>query len=488
MIKEKIEKTIKKWNEDLIPMFFFYILAHGGILSLGNAVYWDDWAYFGANRIDILNDFSQAGSFLNYSAWIHISLLNGVGPWSYKIATFLCFYFSGVFFYWILQRDMHFEKETALIIAILYLIVPLNIARVAAINFIYTLSVFFFMFAWWRMAASKWVPLLFFGLAFNTQSLLVFYALPISFLYLRENYKHNFVKFIKDKFEYLLLPFVWFALKLFYFKPYGDYAGYNEGYAISHAMTSIGMQISDFTKFVREDFISIKNLGATFIVVMPIYWFLYFKKYDIKLRFNQFLYMLSFGVIVLILGCFPYWILGITPTFWEWTSRHQLLMPFAFSLILAAVLGITIESMRKLLLSSLFALFISMNVLNYHDFYKDWDKQRQLIQLMSKSELIKNSTLIIFDDKTENAIRRGFRFYEWSGLLNQAYPFSGERLGLPIGQVVAYESGLLDRYLNSYYTSRFYVKLSAKNAPIIEILEKDGKLVLEDKVIGFNAN
>jgi hypothetical protein len=488
MIKEKIEKTIKKWNDDLIPMFLIYILSHGMILGLGNAIYWDDWAYYGADRIDVLNDFSQAGSFLNYAAWIHIGLLNGAGPWSYKIATFFCFYFSGVFFYWILQRDMNFERRAALLIAILYLIVPLNIARVAAINFIYTLSVLFFMYAWWRMPTSKWLPLLFFGLAFNTQSLLVFYALPIFFLYFRENYAYNIVKFIKDNFYYLLLPFVWFAFKTFYFKPYGDYSGYNEGYAFSHAVTSIGMQISDFIRFVKEDLISIKNLGVFLVVVVPIYCFLYFKNCDIKLRFPQSFYMLALGLVILVLACFPYWILGITPTFWEWTSRHQLLMPFGVSLILMAMLGIAIRSVQKILLSTLLALLISMNILNYYDFYKDWNKQNQLIELMSRSELIKNSTLIIFDDKTPNAIRRGFRFYEWSGLLNQAYPFGGKRFGLPISQVAAYESGVLDRYLNSYYTSRFYIKRSAKNAPIVEILKKDGEFVLNVKSNGLSTD
>jgi hypothetical protein len=489
MIKEITKNLIKKWNEDLILMFIFYVLAHGLILVLGNAIYWDDWAYFGADSKDILNDFSQAGSFLNYGAWIHIGLLNEIGPWSYKIATFFCFYFSGVFFYWVLQRDMHFEKQIALMISVLYLIIPLNIARVASINFIYTLSVFFFMYAWWRMGASKWVSLLCFGLAFNTQSLLVFYALPIFFLFSQEKYSHNFNNFIKDNFEYLILPFVWYLLKLIYFKPYGEYAGYNEGYALSHVATSIGMQISDFTKFVGNDLISIANSGATFLIAVPIFWFLYInKKFDHKLRATQFLYMLSLGLIMLILGCFPYWILGITPTFWEWTSRHQLLMPFGFSLILAAILSIVVGLTRKALLSSFFALFIAMNILNYYDFYKDWIKQRQLIQLMSKSELIKNSTLILFDDKTPNAIRRGFRYYEWNGLLNQAYPHDGNRLGLTISQVVDYESGVLDKHLNSYYTSRSYVKLSAKNALVIKFLEKDGEVVMEAGVIGIHAN
>lgn len=488
MNKEKTKKLIKKWSEDLIPMFVLYTLAHGWILVLGNAIYWDDWVYFGANRMDILTDFSQAGSFLNFSAWIHIGLLNVLGPWSYKIATYFCLYFSGVLFYWVLQRDMFFEKRTALLIAVLFLTVPLNIARVAAINFPSTLSVFFFMFAWWRMANSKWVSLIFFFFAFNTQSLLVFYTLPILSQYARGGYKFNFLKYIRENLEYLCLPFVWFALKLVYFRPYGDYANYNEVYEFSHAASSVSMQISDFAKFVREDLISVKNLGRMAIFFLPIFLFLYVKKCNFGLSFKKALYIISLGFVVLILGCFPYWIVGLTPTFWEWTSRHQLLMPFAFSIMLAALVGILFGSIRKLIISLMLASFISINFSNYYDFHEDWVKQRQLIQLMSKSELIMNSTLIIFDDKTSNAIRRGYRFYEWNGLLNQAYPYSGARFGLPISQVAAYESGVLDKHLNSYYTSRSFVKIDAKNAPIVEILERDKVLVLEERSIGIHAD
>lgn len=488
MNQEKIKILLKKWSEDLIPMFVICALAHGMILFLGNAVYWDDWVYFGANRADVLSDFSQAGSFLNYAAWIHIALLNVLGPWSYKIATFFCIYFSGILFYWVLQRDMFFEKKIALLIAVLYMTVPLNIARVAAINFPYTLSVFFFMFAWWRMAYSKWVSLIFFFLAFNTQSLLVFYTIPILSQYVRGGYKFNFLKYIRENLEYLALPFVWFALKSFYFRPYGEYAGYNEVYAFSHAASSVRLQISDFAKFMREDLISIKNLGRATIFFVPIFLLLYVKKCNFGLSFKKASQMISLGFMILILGCFPYWILGITPTFWEWTSRHQLLMPFAFSIMLAALVGILFRSVRQLILSLMLASFISINFSNYYDFHEDWLKQRQLIQLMSKSGLIKNSTLIIFDDKTSNAIRRGYRFYEWNGLLNQAYPYGGTRFGLPISQVAAYESGALDKYLNSYYTSRSFVKIDAKIAPIIEIFERDKVLVLEERSKDIHAD
>ena len=467
-------------------MFVLYTLAHGFILALGNAVYWDDWSLLGANRIDILNEFSQLGAY--HAAWIHIALLNNLGPWSYKIATFFCVYFSGVLFYWILQRDMFFDKKMALLIAILYLTVPLNIARVAAINFPYTLSVFCFMFAWWRMVNSKWISLVFFSLAFTTQSLLVFYALPIASQYLREGYKCNLLKYIRDNIQYLALPFVWFTLKFIYSRPYGDYAGYNEAYAFSHIVSSVGLQISDFASFVREDLVSSKTLGGAAIFFLPILLLHYVKKFNFELSFRRGLLLLTLGLAVFILGCFPYWILGITPTFWEWTSRHQLLMPFASSIILATLAGILYGPIRELTIFLMLTLFVSINFSNYYDFYRDWAKQKELIRLMSGSELIKKSTLIIFVDRTPNAIRRNYRSYEWNGLLNRAFPYSGTRYGLPIGLVAAYENGVYDKSLNRYYTTRSFVKISARNALMVEILERDGLLVLEETPFGIRAN
>jgi hypothetical protein len=41
-----------------------------------------------------------------------------------------------------------------------------------------------------------------------------------------------------------------------------------------------------------------------------------------------------FSLIALFLSVFPYWILGLTPTFFEWSSRHQLLMPFPIALLI----------------------------------------------------------------------------------------------------------------------------------------------------------
>src|SRR3546814_13538982 len=63
-------------------------------------------------------------------------------------------------------------------IVLLYLVLPLNFARVAQIDFPYALCYLLFFGAWWLIESKKWVSLLLFFLSFNTNSLLVFYALP----------------------------------------------------------------------------------------------------------------------------------------------------------------------------------------------------------------------------------------------------------------------------------------------------------------------
>lgn len=60
----KKTNLIKFVDPNIIWMSILCIAVHGFIIGLGGAVYWDDWAYYEAKPIDIINEFNQAGSFL----------------------------------------------------------------------------------------------------------------------------------------------------------------------------------------------------------------------------------------------------------------------------------------------------------------------------------------------------------------------------------------------------------------------------------------
>ena len=68
-------------------LFWTYLIAHGGILFLPNAIYWDDWTLVNVGRHNILGAFEQAGAFLNVTGYMHVGMLSA-GPILYRLSTF----------------------------------------------------------------------------------------------------------------------------------------------------------------------------------------------------------------------------------------------------------------------------------------------------------------------------------------------------------------------------------------------------------------
>jgi hypothetical protein len=453
-------------------------LAHGPILLLGNAVYWDDWTLLGAPKTDILDEFRQAGSFLNYVGWVHV-VFSYLNPWSYKLATFICTYLAGFFLYKILIRDVVICSSASYWITLLFLTTPLYIARVASIDFIYTLSVFIFLLGWWYLKVSKPLAIIFFAISFNTQSLLIFYALPITiFLWQRSEQGRDF-RFLLRHLDLIILPFLWFILKVVYFEPYGTYFGYNSNIHVGNILPSAVGQFADFINFwnfLLSSKVSIEVAIVAALILSFCYLFS-IKSSGYRLSVKTNIELAILGFMALLLGLIPYWVVSHVPTFFEWTSRHQLLMPFGVAFIIIALANILNPFFQRGALLAFIAVSILLNSHNYRELYFDWNKQKLIINGLSKMELAKNARLLIFDDRTKNALRRQYRNYEWNGLINQAFPGEYNRIGLGISQFEDYNKGAFDKGLHRYYHTRSYRKAKVHETILISIIQ-DGETVV----------
>lgn len=392
----------------LISILLF-VLAYGGCLFYLDAIYWDDWTLFNVNSQDILDAFNQAGSMFNWSGYMHISLLS-IGPEAYRILTLLLMFFSGYLLWLILKNIPGIRFEERNIITLLFLLLPLNAARVALINFGYTLCYFFFFLAWYLAIAkkgylAKTASLIFFLFSFNTNSTLVFYALPFTHI-VYQNTQFNFtwkknLLFIARHALFIVAPFIYFFVKSYYFAPTGLYEGYN----------SVGL-----SGIIRGMLIG-SPLIIFFIVVLLL------KHLRKNFSIPRNLLLLFIGLVTTWLAVFPYVVAGHLPAFYDWNSRHQLLMPLGISIvILSAASWICYGRMMR---AGVLAIFIATfgNLVISSEYYLDWLKQQQVIDLISHSEEIKNARTIIFQDDTRgwNARRRSYRFYEYNGWLKKAY-------------------------------------------------------------------
>jgi len=408
----------------------FYLIAHGGILLIPNAIYWDDWTLYRVDSNVILDVFKQFGSMFNIFGYIHVVLL-AIGPWVYKVLTFLLMLVSGFLLNLVLKRHAGISTETRIFIVLLFLILPVNIARVALIDIPYTLCYFLFFAAWALMDRYRIMALVLFFLSFNTNSLLVFYALPMLDLFYRSGAfrsPNNFFFVISRKLDFVFVPFTYWYIKSVYYAPSGLYEGYNSSQRFSFSKLSASYQ-EQWTDFYNNFIYHggyLAGESAYFILYLTILCVIVFIT---KCNLDETNKMLSnirlvlIGVFAFIFASFPYGLLGHNASFLDWTSRHQLLLPLGLSFFLVGLVSLLGNRLRIFVFSFVVALSIVVNVKNYIGLYTDWEKQKQLVELFKAEPRIKNAGLIGFEDAATsfNAIGRSYREYEWTGLLKLAF-------------------------------------------------------------------
>ncbi len=441
----------KYYNKYLSLLFVFYLTAHGGILLLPSAIYWDDWNIYQQKPEPVIELFTeQAGTLFYLEGYMHVAMLK-VGPWSYKLFTFVLMFATGLILNGILKRHLNISPEIRFFIVLLFLVLPFNLSRVALITFRYTLCYFMFFLGWLLIDRHRIWALFLFFMSFNTNSTLVFYAVPIFDSLYRSGTLSSWrsmLRFSVRHVDFLLLPFIYFYIKLYYFPPTGSMKGYNEEYAIRNLFYAPIPQLIEVFGLKT----SIGFAGLLSVIVF------YTLQGKVRVLQGKELFtttLFSVGAIAFILACFPYWILGKVPSFAEWTSRHQLLLPLGVSLITVAAWSYLNGSLG--VISIVVGLSLAVNISAYKDFFIDWQKQQQLIYLFSENSKIFNGRLIIIDDRTEsmNAISRVFRFYEWNGLLEAAFG-DEKRFGINRAEIPIYLAGKYDRFFTALYNAESF--------------------------------
>jgi len=396
---------------------YLYIVSHLGIFFITDAIYWDDWEIFNTPKEEIFNMFSQAGSFVPFTPYLHSYLLP-IGPWSYRILTFVLFFVITYLFDKIILNSKLVNDETRYVLVLFFTILPFNIARVALINFPYTVCLTLFFLAW-RYKHIRYISLPLFFLSFATNSLPFFYVIVMAHFYYEfaKDFKWGTIlKFVKSRLDYLLLPIVYFAIKYTYYVPYGDFEGYNGSFSLYNLVKGPIWQVFDLAKLFSIMEINMVLFIVLFLVIS--YFLPVFKE------INQFTYntknILILGIVSLLVCLFPYWIIGKFPTFTDWESRHQILMPFGVSIILGSIYCCFNTLNKKIFLILMSTISVTINVTNYFELFIDWNKQKNLVLALNNSELNLVHKTVYIQDNTFNVWDRTYRNYEWEGLLRSS--------------------------------------------------------------------
>lgn len=438
-------KILSQRNTQKDDMRFFivvlglYFIAFILLLLNKNALYWDDYTLYNHVPEHIMKEFCDSG--LPLFGYIHIfmgSLGNGILP--YRIAVFMVYLLSGLFLYYILCGLKRFSKNTAGIITLFFLILPVNNARISLIDFPYGLCLCLFFMAFWLLTKYLKKPTLYvrvfilalFFCSFWTNSLLVFYAIPllsICYYHLFE-ISHDSIsvhrttwpvycsKSLRILFlqytDFVALPLIFFILRVAYYMPHGELAGYNT-IVFQKVVYNILYSIKSAICKPLVDLIIVAGSHklSLFLVVLFVLCLNFIKIVQVPQK--QIWLCLGLGFIFWILAIFPYAAVNKIPDPGSFESRHMLLTPLGLSLIIYAFFLI-LAKIDTDVATGMCIVFVAACVFkNGYDqafFLKDWFYQVSLEENYRSNAFIRDNATFVFHSDIAWANRRTINFCE----------------------------------------------------------------------------
>ena len=498
---ERIKSTRRFWP--YLAITLVALLGHG-LLLLNDGTYWDDWLI--KNQLATGTWGEQYGwatqmglPVFAYFFW-GLKLAGLIGH--YKAVAFLSVALSAILIYKICQRFSWLNRTEALGIALLSLAYPAYQTTVALSTLQYEVFYCLFLFAAWLLLRSeqagglkgpalavRLTTLLLFFLAFNVDSLLVFYFpfLLLVFLSIRQTRGLSWSVALKTlplrRLDFILLPFAYWGGKKFFFPTHGLYAHYN----------SIDL---DLTLLANRVLASIKIAGYAQVEAAiagmaghPILWLLtltatfliysrFMKRHDaaplthfeVLRESSKTKWFFLFGLLLLLSAVFPYSAVGDIPTLSGWNSRHALLVGLPMAVLIVAALrlvwvgGLYREPGRfdrRMISLSIAASLLLAFTLSTIDYYVGWQvraiKDRAIMSDLTEAPILKKFSVFWIDDQFPAGGESLYRFYEWSSMFKQVWG-DESRIGLQIqgyGNNPAILPGLRQYYREFYNLSDF---------------------------------
>lgn len=477
------------------------LLAHG-LLLLNDGTYFDDWMLqpllTESGWSELTNWFSEMGLPLSPYFYRGLKLAGGY----YQVAALLTKFFSAVLVFKLCLRFTWVNRYEALGIALFSLVYPAYQVAVTYCNLIYEFYYLLFLLAAWLLIRSeqtsgpkgpglifRLLSLFLFFLAFNLNSLLVFYFtfLLLLFLYLKQVHAFSWSAAAKTllprHLDFILLPFVYWTGKKLLFPTHGQYEGYN---AINLSLTALVTHMLDFIK--TAGYAQVESSVAR-LLGQPLLWILvmagiyqvysrYMKSgntlilthFQVEQESRKTKWIFLYGVLLLLSGVFSYSVVGLSPTLSGWNTRHAILVGLPMAIMIVAALrtiwvgglyhepGSFDKRLISLLIGGSLLVAFTMSTVSY---YVGWQvraiKDRAIMTDLATVPIMKKFSIFWIDDQFPAGGEMIYRFYEWSSMFKTIW--GGEsRIGVQIqgyGNNPALLSGLKQYYNTRYILSEF---------------------------------
>lgn len=429
-------KPADVWR-DRLAIALLYAAAWAPLV-VNRGLFWDDWTLVGRSPGDLLHGFTELGLPLGgvaYAALFALPLPGLIG----HILVFAVYLASTLILHAIFRRLPGLSRMDALIAALTFALLPVNYARIALIDSMYGLSLLAFVAATWLLLrfledgglGRRVGALLLYLLSFYTASLLVLYVVPVALAawLLRRSRTEPIVPLALRHADFLVLPVAYWLVKGAVLTPSGVYEGYNalslrELLQVPRAMLSIPGQV-----LVEPLSRAVEVAGLVGVVagIAIVIWLVGRSRVIEEGHAVPAPILALVGAAMVILGVFAYLAVGLTPTVWDWSSRHQLLVPLGVGLLAAATarhvdhLGPAARS-GVVVVGLLIGISAVANLRTLVAYQVDWFKQQALIRAVRATPELETARHIRVTDSASafNALDRTYRFYELNALFQQA--------------------------------------------------------------------
>ncbi len=423
---------------DRVAIALVYALAWG-ILNVNRGFYWDDWTLVGVAPSDLIHTFTELGMpwiGYFYAALLALPLPALVG----HVVVFWTYLLAAMMFHAVLCRIPGLSRLDALVAALAFAVLPVNYARVAMIDLTYGLCLAAFLTATWMLVryvavggiGLRLAALGLFIISFSTASMLVMFVVPLALAggLVWHAGKVPVRSFAIRHLDFVLLPVVYWVVKSTFFSPSGVYSGYN-------ALTVPGLLAVPSALLATPDQVLVEPIyRAVSVAGIPglvaggalAGWLLWRSRAPEGGERISALVLAAAGVALVGLGVSAYLAVGRVPTIWDWSSRHQLLVPLGAALLAAAVMRGVHWAGRAgpvfgVVVGMVLGIAIVADARTLVAYQIDWYKQVAFMDTVRDLPDVRAAHHIRIVDQTRglDALRRRIRFYEYNALLSQAF-------------------------------------------------------------------
>lgn len=413
-------------KHDWLLLFVIYAFAFGLMLLNTKGYYWDDWGLIGDFSFDDMNQqFLQNGNvWYGYFEWIFISL-QPYGIVLFRFFTFFSFFVCGLCVYHIAKSLNILKTYELFFIVVFFLLLPFNtISRNALINAPYTLCYLLFFLAFFLVSVkstqhilSRILTLALFFISFTMNSLLIFYILPLVYmLYTHKAYTSfkSLWLWIIRHFDFLILPIVFYAIKIIFFKPYGLYEGYNAVSVSGFFKAFIKVPIFSFSHLLHTSFLL---LGSLCVIALIFGAFVFIYRLRHKLLAKRDILGVGLGFIIMWTGMFSYVVVFKYSAFGNLEDRFSILESLGAGIIIVFLINILTKntSYKMWILSILTLCSLHYNIISQQRVFLAYLKQVSVFeQLMQNPIFLSHDTFRIYGDVNKSIGDESF--YQLNGI------------------------------------------------------------------------